>query len=590
MKNMKKILALLVAMMIIAASFGALAATLTIDQSDANIAEGHTFDAYAILTGTLSSDGTTLSNLAWGDGITPATLIAKVTAADSPIKDKFDGITAESTPTQFAAKLSTLTAAADIEAFRDMVKESLSSTKAATNSASPITLPTDGYYFVEDVTTLSNTEPDAKSAYILQVVGEKTIKIKADAPDVDKKIVDSNGTEDANTANIGDTVNYQITSDIPDYSKYKEYYMDFEDTLSKGLTLTDDYEANNAEKPGAFTVKVGTTTLVRDTDYTVTTTANEDGSTKIEIHLKDIKSRNYTVGAAVTIDYSVVVNDDAVIGDAGNPNTVKLKYSRDPSHSGDGTPDNPDDDIVTGETPEHEVNTYVVGIRFTKVKAGTTETLAGAVFKVNATSINKVLITGERFVEDATGTYYKLKDKSGNDAGYTTTAPTELTKAQYADLASDSLTATKMYKKESYATTSVEETANQTFEVTTGSDGIVELKGLKEGTYTFTEIQAPDGYNLLDAPIVVVISSNIESVDKDTQFAWSAKKDNTALQLTKVGDSSVYEFEFTVENAAGNTLPSTGGIGTTIFYVAGSILVLAAVVLLVTKRRMSADE
>jgi len=602
MKNMKKILALVVAALMIVASMSALAATLTIKQDNANIADDHIFDAYEVLTGDLAADGKTLSNLAWGAGITPATLIAKVTANDSPIKDKFSGITATSTPTQFADKLAGLTTADDIDAFRDMVAASLTTTKAATNSTSPISLAKDGYYFVKDVTTLSTTEPDALSAYILQVVGSQEINIKADAPDVDKKIVEASVEKDENTANIGDPVNYKITSNIPDYSKYVEYYMDFEDTLSKGLTLTDDYDSSDVTNhPGAFTVKVDTTTLVRGTDYTVTVTANQDGSTKIEIHFKDIKNKGWTIGKPVTIEYTAVVNDDAVIGNAGNPNTVKLKYSNNPSNSGDGTSDNGNDG-VQGETPDHTVTTFVVGIRFLKVdKSNPSTTLEGALFTVNATSINKVLLTGEHFVEDNTtpGTWFKLKNGNA-DAGYTEKEPNEYTYSKYADVTWNSgaktYTCSHMYKKEAYATSSTQETANTTFEVRTKADGIIELTGLKEGTYTFTEIQAPDGYNLLEKPIIVTISSNISTISAPSEFAWSAtKKEGTDgnasdLTLTKIGDSEVYEFTFNVENGSGNTLPSTGGIGTTIFYIAGSILVLAAVILLVTKRRLGSED
>ena len=598
---MKKILALVLAMMLVIGMTSAMAATLTIKKGSANIVDGHVFDAYEVLTGDLAADGKTLSNLAWGAGITPATLIAKVTANDSPIKDKFSGITATSTPTQFADKLAGLTTAEEIDAFRDMVAASLTSTKAATASTSPISLAKDGYYFVKDVTTLSTTEPDALSAYILQVVGNKEIDIKADAPDVDKDIViDANTTDKENTANIGDLVEYKITSKVPNYDKYVEYYMDFEDTLSKGLT----YQADT------FSIKIDGKELTAENltanpavpgDYKLTVTANADGSTGIKIHLKDLVSRNVAKGKDIVISYKAMVNDDAVIGNAGNPNTVKLKYSNNPSDSGDGTPDNGNDG-VQGTTPDHTVTTFVVGIRFLKVdKTNTSTTLEGAVFTVNATSINKVLLTGEHFVEDNTtpGTWFKLKNGNA-DAGYTEKEPNEYTYSKYADVnwnsGNKTYTCDHMYKKEAYATSSTQETANTTFEVRTKADGIIELTGLKEGTYTFTEIQAPDGYNLLEKPIIVTITSNIDGLTDPTKFAWSATKkegtDGTAsnLTLTKIGDSEVYEFTFNVLNGSGNTLPSTGGIGTTIFYVAGSILVLAAAILLITKRRMGADE
>jgi LPXTG-motif cell wall-anchored protein len=260
------------------------------------------------------------------------------------------------------------------------------------------------------------------------------------------------------------------------------------------------------------------------------------------------------------------VNDAAVIGNAGNPNTVKLTYSNNPGHSGDGNPDNPDSDIVTGETPDSVVKTYVTEIELIKVDgANNTTKLAGAVFNVKGTQINKVIITGEKFVKDAAGTYYLLKDGT-----YTTKTPTDATISQY-ESTSD------MYKKEAYATTSEQETKDVDFQVVTGSDGIIKLTGLKEGTYTFTEIQAPDGYNLLKDPITVTITSNVTTTD--ATFAWTGS-DN----VTNKSDGT---FTFNVANNSGTELPSTGGIGTTIFYIVGGLLLVGAAIVLVARRKAS---
>ena len=101
-------------------------------------------------------------------------------------------------------------------------------------------------------------------------------------------------------------------------------------------------------------------------------------------------------------------------------------------------------------------------------------------------------------------------------------------------------------------------------EITTDATGKFTIKGLDADTYFLTETAAPAGYNKLAGPITVVIGENgAVSVD------------------------SVTVSEVKVLNQSGTELPSTGGTGTTIFYVLGSILVLGAVVLLVTKKRMS---
>ncbi len=108
-------------------------------------------------------------------------------------------------------------------------------------------------------------------------------------------------------------------------------------------------------------------------------------------------------------------------------------------------------------------------------------------------------------------------------------------------------------------------------EITTNANGKFELVGLDEGTYKLHETEAPAGYNKLAADINVVITSEY---------------DETALTATyEINDETPATIE--VENKTGSLLPETGGIGTTIFYVVGSILMLAALVLLVSKKRMA---
>lgn len=97
--------------------------------------------------------------------------------------------------------------------------------------------------------------------------------------------------------------------------------------------------------------------------------------------------------------------------------------------------------------------------------------------------------------------------------------------------------------------------------VTSDANGNVVIYGLAHGTYYLVETQAPAGYNLLSSPAELTIDAESHTVEKTV----------------------------VIKNHAGATLPETGGIGTTIFYVVGGVLLVGAVVLLITKKRMSGE-
>lgn len=104
-------------------------------------------------------------------------------------------------------------------------------------------------------------------------------------------------------------------------------------------------------------------------------------------------------------------------------------------------------------------------------------------------------------------------------------------------------------------------------QITTDATGEFTIKGLDSDTYYLTEIAQPAGYNKLADPIKVVIDDHGNVTYNDD-----------------------YRGTVRVENKTGAELPSTGGVGTTVFYVVGGLMVLLAVVLLVTRKKMSAGK
>ncbi|SFC71655.1 LPXTG-motif cell wall anchor domain-containing protein/fimbrial isopeptide formation D2 domain-containing protein [Streptococcus gallolyticus] len=457
---------------------------------------GHTYEVYQIFAGDVSSDGTTLSNITWGSGVVESGFEFKgssdaATIAESLSSEDDDSATAQSFATTAAANLGTATA-----------------TVSSTTTTTTISGLAAGYYLVKDADNSQSGENSSYTRFILKVVGNAEADLKSDVPSVVKKVQDTNDTtgetsdwQDSADYDINDSVPFQLTATLPsNLDDYTEYYLEFSDTLSDGLTYNGDakvYLVNGDDKTNVTS------------SFTVDTT---DGlSFKIN-NLKGIEKdddgNEVTIDSStkVVVEYTATLNENAVIGSEGNPNTVKLIYSNNPNYTG------------SGETPEDTVIVFTYKVVVNKVKEDGTSPLEGAGF-----------------------TLYK-KDSSG--------------------------------KWNEVETISAGDTTTFTF------------SGLDDGDYKLVETTVPDGYNKAS----------------DVEFTVTAKhdEDSETPKLTELtGDVTTGSLEFTssttdgslttdVVNKKGSVLPSTGGMGTTILYVVGTILVLAAGILLVTKKRMDA--
>ena len=113
----------------------------------------------------------------------------------------------------------------------------------------------------------------------------------------------------------------------------------------------------------------------------------------------------------------------------------------------------------------------------------------------------------------------------------------------------------------------------------TSSTGDILIEGLNVGTYYLEETEAPVGYNKLTKPIEVKITATPDATGVSETVEYRNQNDSTYTPAT----NAIVK----VLNKAGTQLPSTGGIGTTLFYVIGGVLMAVAAVLLVTKKRMN---
>ena len=573
-------------------AFAADSNTLIVVDSDA---VAHDYNAYQLITGTTDSDGK-LKSLLLGDGITQANLITAVNAVVGA-----ETLASTATIDDIAVQLATIAANSDAAytlskeiakyVISDNAKDLEKGTGENVNKYSNTTL-TNGWYLILDetdplaaVTTTSNTQ--IRSANILQLTQSTTIETKHSLPTIDKQVTgpNANTAHDANAAAIGDTVTYTINLKVPDTRGYNKYFYYVTDTLSPGLTFAgttsvtiDGHTINLDETPassesGTYNINVG--------DYSPST------GTTIKYVFEDFltyvnNTSGVDAGDDIVITYTATLNGNAVTTDAGNPNKAKLSYSNDPNHDYTGTPaTTPDEPAVgepMGETPEDTVTTYTTEVKIRKVDQ-TGNKLTGAKFVLQSTSdLNEVKVSaGTAFVQDnENGNYYKLKDGS-----YTLTQPpTDTTDPSYALY--DPADISKKFKKTSTNGTILEKATGTPLavEAEVDSNGYIIFSGLKPGTYTLRESKAPDGYNsAADVTFTILADASISGPSN-----WTTNNANVSFS----NENNAFYTE--IVNRYGATLPSTGGIGTKLFYIIGGLLVAGSVVLLVTKKRMGTRE
>ena len=594
---MKKFTKLLGIVLIIALvmSFGTMAFAATYSITIDNALDGETYTAYKIFGVTYSGTNASPGDLpdapdpdnrhehtAYSYTITTASkwwsvIIGSATADSTTGKYTAQGL--EFTPTSPSGTyIVTATNSFDPAAFAVLLNNNKTG-KTAAGSGTGTTTGTDenkkttatinvspdeaGYYFVDtslgSLCSLDTTEPAA------------TIREKNTTTIQDKVVKEDGGSEqtddygDKNDADVGQTVEFKSTVEIGAHQSNVVFHdimqtgklaFNWDSVTVTGATVSEGDPATDVDKYTIYYAAHG------DTASTLPSGDAYNGDT-FAIAFDNTWTEGLSTNTTVTITYTAVVTKDAIVGlqtnlamDAGNDNKSSVTYGDAQRTTWDWT------------------RTYVWGFDVFKYANATNKTYAEkTAYETTAAASSAGYIKNS--ASDATDATYWVKVIPLENATF------QLSKTSGGDAIQFVSAGTNQYRLATAAEIADNKVTKVT-SITTDSTGKFTITGLDADTYYLTETAAPAAYNKLAGAITVVLDSNTD----DAQGNDGLKQINATIQLKQDG-TSVDEIE--ILNQSGTELPSTGGIGTTIFYVVGSILVIAAGVLLITKKRMGRD-
>lgn len=506
------------------------------------------------------------------------------TAEDSSVKnEEWTSESRKVTVDNLVAYLSVMTPA-EAQTFGDVLYRKIVEANKAGAEATPPSIPYEpdvtginsssatkvaqGWWLFVDTRSSDNLndEQESRSVVILKTHGQTNIVIspKSDSPELDKNIVEVTGTDveltDHTSEEIGSKVKFRLTADnLPSPARlesYDTYKCEFHDTLSVGLKYVENSVKVYIQKKGATTLDAVASGL-----YTFDPKTDKDPSGKdmdvLTITVTDLKKlAGWGEGSKLIVEYEALLTPDAAIGNDGNKNKAYLKYSNDPYNSGSGDP-------LDGQTPDDEVAVFTFEIDGTKEDAYD----------------EKVKLQGAEFV------LYK------EEGGKTLYAEFENGKISWSELEQGENADSKQF--------------NQNRKLTSGKDGKFAIKGLEAGesetnpnVYYLLEINAPSGYNLLKGALKLEVWAKYEDAENEkeapTLKEWKVKVSeignptSTADQIN--GDVASGTANITIKNSTGTQLPETGGMGTTLIYLAGGVLAAGALILLALKKRRNGEK
>lgn len=268
--------------------------------------------------------------------------------------------------------------------------------------------------------TAADKSTDTFSSPVYAVIdgqNDMTVTPKKDVPTVDKKIVNAKGDKelDASDSRVGQKVTYNLYGTVADnYDTYGSYFYQFSDQLSKGLTLEPGFTAtlyankdlaqDDINHANGIDVTSG---FIQSAESVDPATGNKTTTWTCD-NLKSVKG--VAAGSCIVVSYKAKINSEATVGDnAGNTNTVELKYSNNPMTNDYGT------------TVPDEVKTYTYGLKLNKVDLGTEKALPGAKFTIKVSAAADPSLVGKYVQSDGALGADEHKFTTGVDGAITVT-------------------------------------------------------------------------------------------------------------------------------------------------------------------------
>ncbi len=507
--------------------------SLTINQAADNCPTS--FKAYQIFTADVmdGTSGKVTSNVKW------ASSEAEIAVLDELVNNSAPGITQNSTASDVADYLSTITNTTDTTSLPQgsiLNKIALAVEKRVTAKGNSFaagqtfTTESAGYYlFMTDTGSLNTNEKQTGTSPIFAVVGGDAVSVteKTGIPTVTKQIKDDAkgfGWHDKADSQMGQTVQYMLTGTVANnVDTFGTYYYEFYDELSAGLTVDKSSVKAAIDK-----------TQITPTSVTVSN-PDSNGKTFLSVKFEDLKAAAKAADVSVDGNTRVVVTYSAkldpkksqhvVVGGTGNFNTVKLIYSNNPGHD------------TKGESVSDTVRNYTYALKLVKK---------------DATDESKKL-AGVRFTICATGP--------------------------------DDTTSKGMYVQDDGSLD------KKPYEFTTTDSGEINVKGLDAGTYTVKETHTLAGYNTIPDFTFTIKATGLDKAEGVGENKLTVTTSTMGSNLVKVDTTNTDNgtAALIVKNKQGSGLPLTGLNGVTFTWIAGGAVLCIGVAHLIRSRKQAEE-